>query len=101
MVDEIIEEMGSSFRKGVFTERSSFIFYLDDVTITVIIDADSYVVEKGATVDKADCSCRTNAEMFRKIWYDGYRPGIMDFLGGEIKCDAPLMLPGFLQAFGR
>jgi len=101
MIDAIIAEMETLFRKGVFTESASFLFFVDEVTITVIIDADSYAVEPGAATGKADCTCRTCAQMFRKIWYDGYKPGIMDFFGGEIKCDAPLMLPRFLKAFGK
>ena len=101
MIDEIIAEMPTLFRKGVFTERNTFSFTLDDVTITVTIDAESYEVSRGTVAGKTDCSCKTSAEMFRKIWYDGYKPGIMDFLGGEIKTDAPLMLPHFLLAFGK
>ena len=101
MTDDIIAEMGPLFRKGMFTEKTSFRFSLDDTTITVTIDAQSYAVEKDSTAGKADCCCKTSAEMFRRIWCDGYQPGIMDFLGGEIKSDAPLMLPQFLKAFGK
>jgi hypothetical protein len=101
MIDEIIAEMGPIFRKGVFKKRTSFRFTVDNITRTVIIDAESYVVERETTVEKVDCSCKTSAEMFKRIWYDGYKPGIMDFLGGAIKSDAPLMLPQFLKAFGK
>jgi hypothetical protein len=101
MVEEIIAEMPSLFRKGVFSKREIFSFTLDEITITVIIDAQSYTLVRGTVTEKVDCSCKTSAEMFRKIWYDGYKPGIMDFLGGEIKTDAPLMLPHFLEAFGK
>jgi hypothetical protein len=101
MIDEIIAEMGHSYRKGVFTQSTCFVFFVGDATITVTIGAESYAVEKGAGGAKADCTCKTSAEMFRKIWFDGYRPGIMDFLSKEIRCDAPLLLPQFLKAFGR
>jgi hypothetical protein len=101
MVEEIITEMEALFRKGVFSEKTSFYFSVDDIRMTVIIDAESYVVERGKTIERADCSCKTGAQMFGQIWNDGYRPGIMDFLGGAIKCDAPLMLPQFLRAFGK
>jgi hypothetical protein len=101
MIGAIITEMGALFRKGVFDESTSFRFILDDTVITVTVDADSYMVERGAASAKADCSCKTSAEMFRKIWYEGYKPGIMEFLCGEIECDAPLMLPQFLKAFGK
>lgn len=101
MIEEMIAEMGTLFRKGVFSETTTFSFTLDGTTVTVTIDAESYRVERGTATGAADCTCKTSASMFRQIWYDGYKPGIMDFLGGEIKTDAPLMLPKFLQAFGK
>jgi len=101
MIDQIIAEMGPSYREGVFTQSTCFVFFVGDDTITVTIGSGSYAVEKGAGDAKADCSCKTGPEMFRKIWFDGYRPGIMDFLSKEIRCDAPLLLPQFLKAFGR
>jgi hypothetical protein len=39
--------------------------------------------------------------MFSRIWHDGYRPGIMDFMGGSIKSNAPQHLQQFLTAFGK
>jgi hypothetical protein len=101
MIDAILAEMESLFRKGVFTERTSFYFSVDDTPITVIVGAETYSAARGKTISQADCSCKTGAEMFKKIWYDGYRPGIMDFLSAAIKCDAPLLLPQFLKAFGK
>jgi hypothetical protein len=101
MIESIIADMETSFRKGVFTERTCFFFNVDETKITVTVDAQSYSVELGATAGPFDCSCKTAGEMFARIWNDGYRPGIMDFLGGAIKCDAPLLLPQFLRAFGK
>lgn len=101
MIDAIIAEMATLFRRGIFSEAVSFVFVVGESTITVGIDAESYAAVKGPATGKADCTCKTSAEMFRKIWYDGYRPGIMDFLSKEIRCDAPLLLPNFLRAFGK
>ena len=101
MIETIMAEMESLFRKGVFTESTSFYFSVDETPITVVIDSESYTVARGKTVEHADCSCKTGTQMFGQIWNDGYRPGIMDFLSGAIKCDAPLMLPQFLKAFGK
>jgi hypothetical protein len=101
MVDRMISEMGPLFRKGVVSQKTSYRFTFGDTTITVIVEPDSYSVEKGDSADRVDCSCKTSLEMFRKIWYDGYKPGIMDFMGGAIKADAPLLLPQFLRAFGK
>lgn len=101
MIETMISEMGTAFCKGVFGERKAFRFRLDEDTITVVVDSESYRVERGVNLEPVECDCETRAEMFKKIWYDGYRPGIMDFLGGAIKCDNPLLLPKFLRAFGR
>ena len=101
MIEAIIAEMESLFRKGVFSQRTSFYFSVDDTPITVTIDSDSYDVERCKAAGPIDCSCKTDSQMFGRIWNEGYRPGIMDFLGGAIKCDAPLMLPQFLKAFGK
>jgi hypothetical protein len=101
MVEAIIAEMESLFRKGVFAQRTSFYFSVDDTPITVVLDSESYSVERGKASGPFDCSCKTDGQMFGRIWSEGYRPGIMDFLGGAIKCDAPLLLPQFLKAFGK
>jgi hypothetical protein len=101
MVEKMISEMGPLFRKGVFTTSTSYRFTFGDTTITVIVGPESYSVEEGSSLDKVDCTCKTSLEMFQKIWYDGYKPGIMDFMGGGIKADAPFLLPLFLKAFGK
>lgn len=101
LIEAIIEEMGPLFCRGVFTKRTTFRFTLESSAITVLIDAQSYQVERDAAPAAVDCACRTGAGMFGKIWYDGYQPGIMDFLSGGIVCDAPLLLPQFLRAFGK
>lgn len=101
MLDGIIREMESSFCKGIFTQRKSFRFVVGDAAATVVVDAESYSVTRDETALAVDCYCRTSAEMFGRIWYDGYRPGIMDFLSGAIECDNPLLLPRFLRAFGK
>lgn len=99
IVEGITGEMDGLFCKGVFTDRTVFHFTLGEASIIVAISAERFTLEGDA--GKVDCSCRTSAEMFRKIWYDGYRPGIMDFLGGAINSNAPLLLPQFLRAFGK
>lgn len=101
MVDKIIADMAGSFRKGIFPNPTTFLFDVEETVITVTVGAESYAAVKGTTPEKVTCSCKTSAEMFRKIWFDGYKPGLMEFLKGDIVCNAPLMLPQFLQAFGK
>lgn len=101
MLDGIIAEMESTFCAGVFSERTSFLFKVGDSAATVVIDDACYAVDRDQTAPGVDCTCSTSAEMFGRIWHEGYRPGIFDFLSGEIKCDNPLLLPKFLRAFGK
>jgi hypothetical protein len=101
MIEAMISEMEAAFCKGVFSEKKAFRFRLEESTITITVDAESYHVERGANAEPVDCDCKTGSDMFKKIWYDRYRPGIMDFLSGAIECDNPLLLPQFLRAFGR
>ncbi|HEX9078893.1 MAG TPA: hypothetical protein VF795_04855 [Desulfuromonadaceae bacterium] len=93
--------MPKLYRTGVFSIPTTFYFSIGDVKKTITLDGDGCRVENGKTVGEADCVCKTSAEMFARIWNDGYRPGIMDFMGGAIKSNAPQLLQQFLQAFGK
>jgi putative sterol carrier protein len=99
--EEMVADMKACFRKGVFNNRTSFLFIIDDQKLAVVFDADSFTVAEGTPEGKLDCSCSISSETFKKIWFDGYRPGFMDFLNGAIKADQPLLLPQFLKAFGK
>lgn len=101
MQEEIISTLPECYRKGVFTLPTTFYFSIDDVKKTVTLDGEGCTVLDGKAVDEADCVCKTSAEMFARIWNDGYRPGIMDFMGGAIKSNAPQLLQQFLSAFGK
>lgn len=101
MQEEIIKGLPVMYRKGIFTLPTTFYFSIDDVKKTITLDGDGCTVRDGKTVDNADCVCKTSGEMFVRIWNDGYRPGIMDFMGGAIKSNAPQLLQQFLSAFGK
>ena len=58
-------------------------------------------VHDGKLTEDADCICKTSGEIFNKIWNEGFRPGIMDFMSGKIKSNAPQLLQQFLEAFGK
>lgn len=101
MLETMISEMDAIFCQGVFSERKVFRFNLEAETVTVVVDSDGCQVDRGGNAEPADCSCSTSIKMFGDIWYGRYRPGIIDFLGGAIRCDNPLLLPQFLRAFGK
>lgn len=101
MTDEVLQTLPESYRKGVFTVPTTFYFSVDDIKKTLTLDNYGCIIEDGKTVADADCVCKTSMEMFQRIWHDGYRPGIMDFMGGAIKSNAPQLLQQFLSAFGK
>lgn len=101
MGNEIFATFQESYQKGVFTVPTTFYFSIDDLKKTVTLAAESCTIEDGKTVEAADCICKTDAAMFNRIWNDGYRPGIMDFMGGKIKSNAPQLLQQLLTAFGK
>ena len=101
MQKDIFSTMQQQYQKGVFTVPTTFYFSIDDTRKTVKLDADGCSVEDGKTLEEADCVCKTSWEMFSSIWNDGYRPGIMDFMGGAIKSNDPQLLQQLLTAFGK
>ncbi|MBI2355535.1 MAG: hypothetical protein HYV06_11025 [Deltaproteobacteria bacterium] len=101
MSEDLFSTLQAGYRKGVFSVPTTFYFSVDDVKKTLTLDSEGCSIQDGKAVEDADCVCKTSAEMFRRIWIDGYRPGIMDFMGGSIKSNAPQLLQQFLQAFGK
>jgi len=101
MQEDIFSSMQEQYQKGVFTQPTTFYFSIDDIKKTVTLDAECLTIENGKSVEEADCVCKTSGEMFSRIWNDGYRPGIMDFMGGAIKSNAPQLLQQLLVAFGK
>jgi putative sterol carrier protein len=101
MQKEIFETLQSSYQKGIFSVPTVFYFSVDDLKKTVVLSSEGCTVQDGKPDEDADCVCKTGAEMFGRIWHEGYRPGIMDFMGGKIKSNAPQLLQQFLQAFGK
>ena len=101
MLEDIFSSMQGEYQKGVFTMPTTFYFSIDDIKRTVTLVSESCKVENGKSVEDADCVCKTSKEMFNRIWNDGYRPGIMDFMGGAIESNAPQLLQQLLTAFGK
>jgi hypothetical protein len=101
MQEDIFNTLEASYQKGIFTVPTVFYFAVDDIRKTLTLDSDGCRIQDGKTVENADCVCKTSTAMFSRIWNDGYRPGIMDFMGGKIKSNAPQLLQQFLSAFGK
>lgn len=101
MQESIFTSLLENYRKGSFSAPTIFYFSVDDIQKTVTLDTDGCTIQDGKTVAEADCFCKTSKEMLNRIWSEGYRPGIMDFMGGKIKSNAPHLLQQFLLAFGK
>lgn len=101
MVDEIFTTLPEAFVKSSTAKDVSFYFSLGDCKKTVELTADECTVSDGRTLDNADCVCKTSPEFFLKIWNEGYRPGMKDFMSGTIKSNNPSALQTFLTCFGK
>lgn len=101
MLDALFDELPDLYLNTAVAKPVSFYFSLGDCKKTVSLSPESCLVAEGKTVENADCVCKTSPEFFLKIWQDGYRPGMKDFLAGTIKSNNPGALQLFLKSFGK
>ncbi len=101
MLEEIFTNLPTRYVAEQFPEPFSFYFSLGDTKKTVICENSGCTINDGRTVETADCVCKTSPELFIKIWDEGYRPGMKDFLTGTIKSNNPNALQDFLKGFGK
>jgi len=101
MIDAIFAELPAAFVPGAVAKPMSFYFSLGDHKKSVRITPTECAVADGKIADSADCVCKTSPEFFLKIWQEGYRPGMKDFLSGTIKSNNPTALQDFLRSFGK
>ena len=100
MIEAIFAGMESAYSPGIVNQETSYYFSIDDLKKTVVLTSDSCRVEDGKTIENVDCVCKTSADFFLKVWNDGYRPGMSDFLSGAIKSNNPVALKDFIDACG-
>lgn len=101
MIETIFSGLEDSYSSGVIDTETSFYFSIDDIKKTVVLTPEACRVEDGKTIEEVDCVCKTGSDFFLKIWNEGYRPGMGDFMSGKIKSNNPLTLKDFLAAFGK
>ncbi len=101
MVNSIFTSMDASYVPGCVDKEISYYFSVEEVKKTVILSPAECVVKEGKVLEKADCVCKTDPDLFVRIWKEGYRPGMKDFLSGKIKSNDPGLLQKFLAAFGK
>lgn len=101
MIDDIFGGLGEVFVPGALATPISYYFSLGETKKTVELSAESCTVTDGKKLDNVDCVCKTSPEFFMKIWDEGYRPGMKDFMVGTIKSNNPTALQDFLRCFGK
>ncbi len=101
MINAIFAELPKLFKAESIEAAVTYYFSLGETKKTVILSPTAVNVADGKTVANADCVCKTSPELFLKIWDEGYRPGLKDFLSGVIKSNNPDKLKSFLRAFGK
>jgi putative sterol carrier protein len=101
MIEEIFSALPRHFVAGTVDSEKSYYFSLGEIKMTVLIGPDECEIQKGKTLEKADCVCKTSPDFFCRIWEEGYRPSLQDFLTGKIKSNDPGSLEVFLQCFGK
>lgn len=79
----------------------SFYFSIDESRYTVFADEKELRTEEGKKVENADCVCKITSELFKKIWYEKYKPGMKEIFSGALKTNNPELLQKFLKACGR
>jgi len=101
VVESIFAQLPDEYMPEKIPGPLAYYFSLGDIKKTVRLSGDHCLVEEGKTVENADCVCKTSPEFFEKIWNEGYRPGLKDFMSGAIKSNDPDKLKTFLAAFGK
>lgn len=98
-VEEVFQNLKSSFKPGVVTKQQTFYFSIDDHKYTVTIRPDDCLVEEGKTVENADCFVKTTEDLFLKMYRGEHYPGMADFMSGRIKSNNPFLMKTFVDAF--
>lgn len=100
MIEAIFAGLEAGYSSGIINKETSYYFSIDGVKKTVVLTPDSCRVEDGKTIEDVDCVCKTSSDFLLKIWNDGYRPGMSDFLSGAIKSNNPIALKDFIDSCG-
>lgn len=101
MIDQLFAEMEQQCDLSKVDKNISFYFSVDEAKKTVFLSPEAIRVEDGKATEQADCVCKTSAEFLVKVWNEGYKPGVKDFLAGAIKSNNPAALQLLLAACGR
>ena len=101
MIEQIFSQLQQTLDTAAISHPVSIYFSIEGIRKTVFLTPDCCRVVDGRELENADCVCKTSADFFLKVWNQGYRPGMGDFLSGAIKSNNPAILQNFLSACGK
>jgi len=96
---EIFEAMPSRYNSGRIDGSLSYYFSVGGEKWTLLLDADSCVVNEGRHVASADCVLKCDPDLFVKMVLKGKRPGPLDIARGRIKTNDVALLKKLPELF--
>jgi hypothetical protein len=100
MLENILKEAIQNY--SPMDKEYSFYFVIDeDKKFTIFAKANCLEVEEGKKIENADCVCKMTSELFEKVWYENYKPGMKEIFSGTLKTNNPEALQKFLKACGK
>lgn len=98
-IERIFDGMSSRYRAGKTTAERTYYFSIGDLKYTVRVTPQECTVERGKTVEAADCVLKTTPELFEKMVLKGKMPGPIDVMRGRVKTNDPLALKNLRELF--
>ena len=84
-LEAVFEELEVRFVPGAVEQPVSYYFSLGEERWTVRATPEALEVNRGKTIDSADCVLKTSPENFTRIVREAWVPGPADFMTGQIK----------------
>jgi long-chain acyl-CoA synthetase len=88
-IAQIFDEMDKRYIKGRARRPRTYYFSIGDFKATVKVTPEAVTVERGKTVENADCVLKTTPEIFERMVLKGKLPGVLDIARGKVKTNDP------------
>ncbi|MCA1981185.1 MAG: hypothetical protein LDL10_06565, partial [Calditerrivibrio sp.] len=72
----------------------------DSIKKTIKINGRSIEIMDGKP-DNADCIVKMTSELLKKVWYEGYVPGMKEIFSGALKTNNPELLSRLFSSIKR
>ena len=84
-VAHIFTTLQNQYRTGQIDKDIVYYFSIGSDKYTLFARRDGCEVQKGKTVDNADCVVKADPKLFSNMVLKGKKPGMMDITRGKIK----------------